>query len=70
VTGNAGTTLGEIAAQMVTSGEHELTKFAVYCIRSVVHSSALQPYKSLSNSQPKLELIYQPQKVERLSWPE
>jgi len=61
-------TLGEIAAQTATSGECELTTFAFTCIRFVVHPSGLQPYEGLQ-PQPKLALIYRPQKDERLSWP-
>jgi len=37
---HAGMTLGEIAAQAATCGECELTKFALSCIRFVVHPSA------------------------------
>jgi len=40
-------TLGEIAAQAATSGECELTKFAVSSIRFMVHPSDLQPYEGL-----------------------
>jgi len=58
-------TLGEyIGAHVLTSGECdcELTKVALSCIRFVVNPSAD------FNSQPKLVLINQPRKDERLSW--
>jgi len=38
-------TPGEIAAQVVTSGECEFTKFALSFKRFVLHPSALQPEK-------------------------
>ena len=38
---HAGMTRGEIAAQAVTFGEYELTKFAFSCIRFVVRPAAV-----------------------------
>ena len=42
--GQAGMTLGEMAAQAVTSGECELIKFAFSCIGFMVHPRALWLY--------------------------
>jgi len=60
-------TPGKIAVQAVTSDECKLTKFSVR-LRFVAHPSALQPNEGLE-PQPKLVLIYQQQKEERLIWP-
>jgi len=49
---HAGMMLGETAAQVATSGECELTKFAMSCyMRFVVHPRALHCYSSTKDFQ-------------------